>query len=992
MARTAAVLRACRRRAGRLLAPALAILAVAVSPVALPADPPRAGGRFLFSATVGGGAIAPKVLLRWVVTEGPSPYATYLLKRRADVDAALADLATVARIDDPAVIEAIFPAGSEIRDDLMAALEPELGPTLSGRLLALRGLPDPASKMQNRMLQSANYGVAIAEGVAYLDTTVVAGTRYLYELWGIDPGSGMAVERLGKVWALAGADTRLPQPEGLEAVRVADVDLTPRGNFPEPADGDIDVDGDGKLDGGEFGDGKIYLTWKPNRDASPPDRETEPPGFGYNVLRLDKGLLAACPPSPPLLESVRVNQWPVLPISAPPDPKKMLDFFFVDDGSNEAIPPLTKGAKYCYWLVARDLLRQDGMPSDVKEACAPDLGVPRQVREAKAQVLDPSSDGIRISWAPNTSDPVTLDGGTRYIDDTATYRVYRFTDFKALLKPPPDPILCSVDPSLNPCVVCSVAASLTSCTDTEPASNFNRGKIYWYVVTALDTPVCDNPANESPYSAPARGVVYDETPPTINSVVPFCEPGPTCPPASGSHEIPCIRCWPCNPSQTACPPEDPDDDPWCAAGGSIGMFPRPCDDWGYEVRAAGPPPMDADTMSVRLYRGAKGADFRPVEEAFLTDPADTTWDAHEKFRTRVSQKLEYRLRALDRDANIGESANPAVPAYLQGTAPPPRPTIIRSVLEADGDWQIRWHAPGAEALVGFLLRVGKSGDRFSALLFEILPENNALASEAMVGMDVDFDGIPSPYRIITRNATEILADKVDLGLLLTRDPIDGYFERTLSGLALEEDTVVEVYAIDVAGVLSEPATAGPVPPSFVAVGLDWPERPAPSTFPLAADFVNAPTDYVALCWDMGQPFPDGKRAGHPKHVAVFRALVESDPDRPESSYQQRSPRLDIDAYDKGSADPGDELDCRDCEGELEALLGGPANDLACWRDYGIPGSGISPGTYRYTVLGFSDPPPVIDPEGPPVSSDPRKRNEGEIDTVYGSPPAEVVVP
>jgi hypothetical protein len=423
------------------------------------------------------------------------------------------------------------------------------------------------------------------------------------------------------------------------------------------------------------------------------------------------------------------------------------------------------------------------------------------------------------------------------------------------------------------------------------------------------------------------------------------------------------------------------------------MFPRPCDDWGYEVRMGGLPPMPPDTQSVRLYRGAKGADFRPVEEAFLTGPADTTWDMHEEFRTRVSQRLEYRLRALDRDANIGPVADPAIPAYLQGTAPPPRPTIVRSLLEADGDWLVRWHAPGAEALVGFLLRVGKADNRFSALLFEILPENNALSSEATVGVDVDFDGIPSPYRIITRNATKILADKADMGVLMTRDPVDGSFERTFSGLVLEDDTVVEIYAIDATGVLSEPAMAAPVPFNFTVLdALEWPERPAPPAFHLAAAFVDAPTAYVALCWDNGEPFPDGI-GGHPRHVAIFRTAVE--PDRPDS-YQQRSPRIDIVAYDAGGVAPGDELDCNDCKDELEDLPGfpDPVRSLVCWRDYGTPGSGMAPGTYRYTVLGFSDPPPVVDPEGPPVTRDPSKRNEGEIDAVYGSPPAaaEVVVP
>ena len=99
---------------------------------------------------------------------------------------------------------------------------------------------------------------------------------------------------------------------------------------------------------------------------------------------------------------------------------------------------------------------------------------------------------------------------------------------------------------------------------------------------------------------------------------------------------------------------------------------------------------------------------------------------------------------------------------------------------------------------------------------------------------------------------------------------------------------------------------------------------------LGAEYV----ELDALFWDAGwtQAAPD-----------VFRARVDSDGDRPES-FQQRSPSLDVDAYDKGGPALGDELDCSDCEEALEDLRGGvAASRLTCWRDYGFPGAGIPSG-------------------------------------------------
>jgi hypothetical protein len=942
----------------------LAIVASALSgPVSTQAVEGVAGGRFAFTAIVGGGAASPRILLRWTATDRPSPHTSYLLKKRAATESVFTDLAIVEPLTDPIEIEALFPSPSEIRDELEALIVPDLGPTLGTAFLALRVDPLPAGQMQYQMVRNTNYGVAIADGLAYLDTDLVAGIRYFYELWGRDTESGMAIERLGKLWAIAGIDTLLPPPQGLTAVRVADLDMPPRGNFPTPADGDIDIDGDGRFDSGEFGSMRIYLMWDPGPAPGTVARLTEPTGFGFDIARIEKGALPGCPAIPPP-GAVKVNEEPVISLSAlgqdragPGEVGDMPDFFFVDDGSNTAIPPLVMGEAYCYWVVARNLLREPGELSDPAEACVPDLSTPRQVLGVTTEVLDPSSDGIRISWLPNQSDPVTLDSDSRYIDDTVTYNVYRVTVFDDLLQPPSGIPLCSVpEPELF-------------CDDAEPAEEANRGRIYWYAVTALDTAVCGYPANESPFSAPARGVVYDETPPTIASIVPFCDPTATCPDPGTSLPLPCFRHCCTGPQ---CPPDlEPGDDAWCANGGATGMFPRPCDRWGYEVPDPGMPP---DTMSVRLYRGSNEADFLPVEEGFYSI-AEGAWVTEEEFDTRIAQRFCYRLRALDRDSNVGPVADPDVCAFAHGTAPPPRPTIIKSTLDpALGEAVIRWHAPAAESLAGFRLRVGTAGEADLSLL-ALLPAANDLASEESLGLDLDNDFLVEPDVILISETTGYLINLgVDLGGLRGGD---GYLEHTLPA---DQDTLVEVASIDIAGQLSEPALTQPTPLEItLADTIPWPARDEPLAFALGIAAEPGPDPgYVELCWDQGQEAPVSG-FGHPDLVAVFRSVVEGA--RP-VAYQQRSPRLNIDLYVNVAGAPPCSIECED---DLDFKLGEFVEPVrpVCWRDHAI----VSGTTYRYTVIGFSGPP--VDPAAGGSGKDPAKRDEGEIEAVYGDPPVEI---
>lgn len=287
--RTAGAARIAASRAALLTA--LCVLALGEAP-ALGAGG-VAGARYLFTATHAGGAAEPHVFLRWAAVDRqsvPPAYVRFLIKKRASSDPAPADHATVEPLQEPADIEAVFPAGSEIRaeiEDLFVASG--FAPDLASALLALRGDTSPARVMQRQLLVDANHGVAIVEGLGYLDADLVDGTRYLYELWGLDEGD-VAVERLGKIWVLAGVDTVLPKTELLEVVPVADTDNDPQGNF--PGGEDVDLDGDLRLDTADWGDGRIHLRWKPPLGHAR-DRETQPTGFGFDIYRDLKGAAPA---------------------------------------------------------------------------------------------------------------------------------------------------------------------------------------------------------------------------------------------------------------------------------------------------------------------------------------------------------------------------------------------------------------------------------------------------------------------------------------------------------------------------------------------------------------------------------------------------------------------------------------------------------------------------------------------------------------------------
>ena len=876
------------------------------------------GGTFIFRATSG----EDGVLLTWSGADRPSPYGAFLLLRREAAEVSFTGVGPepIVPLTDPNAIEALFPAGSAIRVEASRDLVPDLGATLGEALLALRASTDPGRIMQRQMLIAQNHGVAAAEGMAWLDSGAIADSRYLYELWGAsDPNDHEPAERLGKVWVTAGQVVPLLAPLSLQSVTVP----------------------------GEPGDVRVFLYWDPTLD--PAGRETRATSASYHIYRLAGGTDPndaipdpVVPIDDPNSGAVRINPYPVVP-NPGTDPDQP-DFFFVDGTAEDPnSPPITRGTSYKYWAVARDPLGRHGLFSAPVQVCVRDRSRPRQVMGVRTTMVEGPTAGVELRWTPNASDPNTIGGGTPYVDDTVAYNVYRFTDFNEAANPP--------DTSLP------VAANLpnTSWLDEEPGMASNRKRLYWYVVTAVDQAVCNEPPNESEWSAPHRGIFYDITAPTIARAEPYC---------NSMQNPACIRdCGPaCSPSDPNCNPDTNPTFTWCQCGGASGIFPVVGDDWGYRVPSS---LVDSDTWTLRLYRGAKGTDFRPVEESVLvTDLVGgvpwTGYKTAETFASSVSQKIAYRLRALDRDANVGPSVSPKgsyaqpIPAFVRG-GPPPAPVVLGSDFApaGGGTLEVRWHAPGAETLAGFIVRLGPEADQ-NAGTFAYLPPGNfhsetdidpaVMRDPGHCDKDFDNDGSLDPRTILVTDATQCIADLVaadaDLGGL--KDPNTPIYQHTFAPVVLALDTVVEIRSVDIAGQISAPARWSHLRPDTDAADFApaWVDRPSPNEGYSLAAYREPGTDFVTLCWDQEQTIgvDPPMNAGDPSGVAVFRALVEAAGAR---GYQQRSPLLDIDAYNAAGLDPVP--NCTHCQ-----VLLPTTTDVACWQDRAT----ACGTTWRYSVVGL----------------------------------------
>jgi mono/diheme cytochrome c family protein len=422
-----------------LVAVTLLLALAAVPLTASRAEPPEE--RTVVTAVAD--SMLDRILVRWRTEEGISRYSHFDVLRREADDVVFITLNAepLGPLQTVAEIESVFDAPG--RGDALAGIQDKFGLDYAADILRMQALDAPSeAMMQLRLLPEENYGAALALGKGFLNETVVAGTTYVYEVWGLD-GIGARVERIGRATATAGAPEPLAAPANLACVGI----------------------------GGQEGDMAVFLRW----DASPAVQ----PFFGYEILRaawddilgcvmagsqlagaVRANALPAARSSPgkvaegqelfdltctachagrdvaPVqgsgIEGFRRKQYP-LPGCADPTPHNVAELneldpeqvaaiydyiqesHFSDDGSATPGDPLVASTDYCYQVAARDLLGKLGTPTAPVICTVSDQrppAVPKQIQSARTT---PAGHEIcEISWRRND-------------DDTAEYRLYRAT-------------------------------------------------------------------------------------------------------------------------------------------------------------------------------------------------------------------------------------------------------------------------------------------------------------------------------------------------------------------------------------------------------------------------------------------------------------------------------------------------------------------------------------------------------------------------------------
>jgi len=448
-----------------------------------------ADGKLFFTTIVGKYQVdngQRKVLLRWYTTDGTNPFEVYQLYRKDGGPFSPNPYTRIARVSELRAdksIRAVFEAHGDLTaggsnpllDDLFSILDriSDTPATTNNYPDLLRLTLDAAKNdeytgFRARQLVNVNYGVALVQGLGYLDLMVAPGT-YTYQLRALHQGKELVIGRLS-------IDTTNP------------TQLPPPGLLTE-------VEQDGLI-----GDRRVYLRWAP----TVPLLQKMPLMFGYNVYRADgwqnitneAAFLSALDAG--TIE--QINTSPVIIASTEEDDDLGTNtYFFCDD--NGALD-LRTGAKhnelrfgyasnYTYWAAARDLMGQRGRAGPPLFITIADRLAPLAPRSVRVHTVSAGGqDRLRVRWKTNADRP-----NVDYVDDTDHYAVYRARDFRDA--DTPTATLIGQVPHVP-------GSGHTSLIDTGIDLATNAGETYWYTVVAIDAAT-----NRSPFSVPARGVLYD---------------------------------------------------------------------------------------------------------------------------------------------------------------------------------------------------------------------------------------------------------------------------------------------------------------------------------------------------------------------------------------------------------------------------------------------------------------------------------------------------
>ena len=454
------------------------------------------GGPIFFAGLVGQGASArAKVLLRWYSVDDEIPFQTFSVYRKPGGTAsagAFVKITETQTLRNVSLIRSIFerPGEEEIYADILDQLQATSDGVVdpSNYVYRLLEILDGGGDCDScgpraKLLTHSNYGVAIVEGLGYLDR--VAPGTYTYELrTGAAPGADDII--IGRITIDASVATKLPAPLQPEEVKID----------------------------GIRGDRKVFLKWERSADLM----KAVPLNFGFNVYRLNRHLNSG--DTFDLLYNAgsleKINRLPLVLNNATSSGRSADEQYdFVDDNlsfdkAGRLGTPFTVGDELTYWVAARDLLGQNGEASDPIEIT---------VEDRKAPPVPKGLTTMEDRVGPNRR--ITLEWNSNRDGDTIAYEIFRYKYYHHVGRvgaPFEDDaeLTYTVTEGLVTAVP-EAAAFKTRYRDGDIVLPDDEGRAYWYCVRALDAA-----GNASGLSQPARGVLFDREAPAPPTRIKIC--------------------------------------------------------------------------------------------------------------------------------------------------------------------------------------------------------------------------------------------------------------------------------------------------------------------------------------------------------------------------------------------------------------------------------------------------------------------------------------
>lgn len=449
-----------------------------------------------FSGVVGSdSAQGRRVLLRWYTVDDVLRLDSAVLYR-TDSMGNRVRLGVVKPTRSAAVIKSIFyaPGAEAALYDARIVMEKTYGnfgnnpDEFAQRVVDFldSGSPSATAEARRFFLAQGNFGFALVEGLGYLDHVDPALGPFVYELWQGDAG-GAPVDALGQITLDTSAPDVLPAPVQLREV------------FLRGRDGVTPARGNNR---------RIFLNW----DVSPELGAKRNISFGYNIYRLNRQIQGGETYNSVREELFRVNGVPILPPSPIEGEQTDQSYIFADDGSwlqtleDEDLLPV--GDTYTYFAVPRDLLGQEGLPSDPLVATVRDTFEPEIPRGINITNVDIAGEPfLEVSWFPVPD------------ADTETYRIYRYQEYINSGKPGPFPPVGTLPEGL----IAEVPADSQKVGEdkfhyVDPTiTTGNEEQIFWYSVSAVDTS-----GNEGPISPSNFGVIDKVTGPNAPGSIEVC--------------------------------------------------------------------------------------------------------------------------------------------------------------------------------------------------------------------------------------------------------------------------------------------------------------------------------------------------------------------------------------------------------------------------------------------------------------------------------------